>query len=116
MIVLSHNYRGLANPTKILAIKRLVKIHSPSIMLLQETMIVGKKVESSLSASFPGWDFLALDTREDLWNHHMLEEIHTQIQPPLAGIKILSGGYHELLDSLQPSFFRIHMHSIHVKP
>jgi hypothetical protein len=61
MIVLSQNCHRLANFTKKLAIKCIIDLHSPSILLLQETMIVGSKAIDSFTKSFLDWDFLALD-------------------------------------------------------
>jgi hypothetical protein len=61
MIILSFNCRGLANPSKKLAIKRLVDLHQPSVLLLQETMMEGEKTMLTLSFSLLGWDFSATD-------------------------------------------------------
>jgi hypothetical protein len=49
MIILSLNRRGLANPSRKLAIKRLVDLHHPSVILLQETMQERDKAINSLS-------------------------------------------------------------------
>jgi hypothetical protein len=48
--------RDLANPSSKLAIKRLVDLHHPSVILLQETM-QGDKAINSLSPILLGWDF-----------------------------------------------------------
>jgi hypothetical protein len=61
MIILSDNCHRLANPTKNSSIRRLSKIHDPTILLLQETMIGGDKEIKSFSASYIEWEFLSLD-------------------------------------------------------
>jgi hypothetical protein len=61
MIFLSHNCRGLANPSKILAIRRLIDIHNPSLLILQETMMDGETAVKLFSSSLPGWNFIGLD-------------------------------------------------------
>jgi hypothetical protein len=61
MIVLSLNCRGLGNPSIKLALHRLVQVHNPSILWIQETMSEGNKVVKSLSSLLLGWDFLATD-------------------------------------------------------
>jgi hypothetical protein len=67
MIVLSLNCKGLSNPTKKLAIKRLVDLHQPSILLLQESMMEGKKSISLLSPLFPRWGFTSVDASGYAW-------------------------------------------------
>jgi hypothetical protein len=51
MIFLSHNCRGLDNPTKIMAIQRLIEIHKPNLIFLQEMMMEGDTVVKLLSSS-----------------------------------------------------------------
>jgi hypothetical protein len=51
----------LANPSKKLAIKRLIESLKPSIILLQEIMIEGEKTIQELSKFLSGWDFNFID-------------------------------------------------------
>jgi hypothetical protein len=44
-----------------LAIKRLIDLHCPYIILLRESIITWNKVLRSFSTSFPEWDLLAMD-------------------------------------------------------
>lgn len=44
-----------------LAIKGLVRIHSPQIFFLEETMMDGDKVVKLIKDSLPNWEFFALD-------------------------------------------------------
>lgn len=48
MISLTINYRGSNNPSKKLALKRLVNVHKPDVILLQETMTVGGQIVSDI--------------------------------------------------------------------
>jgi hypothetical protein len=96
MIVLSHNCRGLANPAKNLAIKQLIDLHSPSILLLQETMIVGSKAVDSFTKSFPDWDFLALDASGKSsgiltgWRKSSLKLLNSWASPSVLGTHFFS--------------------------
>jgi hypothetical protein len=61
MIFLSLNYRGIANPSKKLALKRLIDSQNPSIIYLQELMIEGDKIIQDLSKLLKGLDFKFVD-------------------------------------------------------
>jgi hypothetical protein len=61
MILMTLNYRGLANPSKKLALKRLVEEINPSIILLQEIMTKGEKTIHELSKILGRWDFSFID-------------------------------------------------------
>jgi hypothetical protein len=60
MILLTLNCRGLANSSKKLALKRLIEVHNPSIIFLQEIMTDGEKVINDLTRILKGWDFSLL--------------------------------------------------------
>jgi hypothetical protein len=47
------------NPSKQLAIIRLLEIYNPSIMMLEEAMMEGVKVINYFYASFLDWEFMA---------------------------------------------------------
>jgi hypothetical protein len=61
VIILYLNCRVIANHPRKLAIKRLVKKHKPSILLLQETIMDGDIDSKIVSHALPIWDFLRLD-------------------------------------------------------
>jgi exonuclease III len=60
LIFLSLNCRGLANPSNKLAIKWLVDLHQPSVLLLQEIIMEGEKAMLTLYSSLSGWDFFTV--------------------------------------------------------
>ena len=61
MNILSFNYRGLAGPHKRSALRRVVEIDQPEIILLQETIGDGLEVKTNLESWFGGWCFETLD-------------------------------------------------------
>jgi hypothetical protein len=63
MIILSLNCIGLANPSKKLSLKRLIDVHSPSIMFLQETMMDEDRATKILSLVLLGWEFKFIDSQ-----------------------------------------------------
>jgi hypothetical protein len=64
MIFLILYGKELANPTKKLAIRRLIESLKPSIILLQETMTNGEEVIQELSKFRIGWEFNYIDAIE----------------------------------------------------
>jgi endonuclease/exonuclease/phosphatase family metal-dependent hydrolase len=63
MKIISLNYRGVAGPSKKVALKRLVASHQPDILMLQETMGESGVVATLLESLFPQWEFTGLDAR-----------------------------------------------------
>jgi hypothetical protein len=63
MICMSLNCRGMGSSSKNLALKHIVEIHKPSIIMLQESMGEGGKLVTDLGRLFAGWDFSYLDAR-----------------------------------------------------
>jgi hypothetical protein len=63
MKILSLNCRGLASPTKKSSLKRLITVHNPDIIFLQETMGISEIVTRALEALLPGWSFVAIDAK-----------------------------------------------------
>lgn len=61
MIWLSYNYRGLANPKKHLAFKRLAQDTRCDILFLQETLCSSDISARTLQTILPGWIFQGLD-------------------------------------------------------
>ena len=53
MILLSYNCRGLTSPQKKSSIKRIIAMHDPQIILLQETMGPSEKVKEALESWIP---------------------------------------------------------------
>jgi hypothetical protein len=53
MKLLSFNCRGVASPSKKLALQRLVEVYQPNILLLQETLGDEGKISSFLESLFP---------------------------------------------------------------
>ena len=60
---MSFNCQGLAGPHKRSALRRVVNLDCPDIMLLQETMRAGEKIKARLESWFGGWFFETLDAR-----------------------------------------------------
>jgi len=60
---MSFNCRGLANPLKTPALKRVVCAEHPDIIMLHETLGISEDVKLWLEKSLPGWQFQALDVR-----------------------------------------------------
>jgi len=61
MIWLSYNYRGLANPKKRLALKRMEKDSRCDILFLQETLCTSDISMKTLQSILPGWVFQGMD-------------------------------------------------------
>jgi exonuclease III len=61
MKILSLNCRGLEIPHKKYALKQLIFLHQPDIIILQETMIDSTSIFATLTSLLPGWTFLGLD-------------------------------------------------------
>ena len=63
MKILSFNCWGLAGPQKRSALRRVVEVDRPDIMLLQVTLGAGVEVKAKLESWFGGWSFETLDAR-----------------------------------------------------
>ena len=57
MKIMSFNYKGLASPQKRSALRRVVELDRPDILLLQETLGVGEETKVRLESWFGGWIF-----------------------------------------------------------
>lgn len=72
MIILSLNCRGLGNISKKLALKCLIHLHKPVILMLQEALSNGDFILQELRSLLPGWDFLCIDAIGRSGNYHRL--------------------------------------------
>jgi len=63
MKIMSFNCRGLAGPLKRPALRRVIDLEHPDILMLQETLGEMEAVKSKLEAMMPGWVFHCLDVR-----------------------------------------------------
>ena len=63
MKILSLNRRGLESPSKKLALKRLVQLHNPHILLLQETVGQEEVIGTFLINPFMHMKFISEDAR-----------------------------------------------------
>ena len=54
MKLMSLNCRGLAGPQKISALRRVIELEHPDVVMLQETLGVGHLFKSRLESWFPG--------------------------------------------------------------
>jgi len=63
MKVMSFNCRGLVGPPKKSALRRVVSLECPDVLLLQETLGVGEEVRMKLEIWFSRWHFEALDVK-----------------------------------------------------
>jgi hypothetical protein len=61
MKFLSFNYRGVENPQKKLALKKLILLNHSSVILLQEMMYFEAYVTKMLESLLPFWKFLETD-------------------------------------------------------
>ena len=78
MKIPSLNYRGLASTQKKLALKRMIQVQKPNIILLQETLGTEEEVSRVLSSISSSFTFLAQSAKGHLgglaivWNPTML--------------------------------------------
>jgi hypothetical protein len=63
MIILSLNVKVVGDTHKKIALKRCFAKFKLDVILLEETMCEGKKVESLLSMSLKHWSFRSLDSK-----------------------------------------------------
>ena len=61
MKIMSFNCQGLAGPLKRHALRRVVDLEHPDVMLLQETLGIGEVIKAKLESWFLGWQFVTLD-------------------------------------------------------
>ena len=57
MKIMSFNCRGLVGPLKRPALRSLIDLEHPDVMLLQETLGVGNVIKAKLESWFLGWKF-----------------------------------------------------------
>ena len=94
MKVLSFKCWGLAGPHKRSALRWVVEIDQPEIMLLQETLGVGLEVKAKLESWFGGWCFETLDVRGCLgglaigWNTRCVKVLNVWGMESVLGISI----------------------------
>ena len=94
MKVLSFKCRGLAGSQKISALRRVVEIDQPEIMLLQDTLGVGLEVKAKLESWFGGWCFETLDVRGRSgglaidWNTRCVKVLNVWGMESVLGISI----------------------------
>jgi hypothetical protein len=60
MISLSLNVRGLGSPSKRISSVRLVEIHRPDVLMIEETMGESHKLVKELGKFFKDYDFRSL--------------------------------------------------------
>jgi len=63
MKIMSFNCRGLAGPLKRPALRRVLDLEHPDVLMLQETLGEMEAVKSKLEGMLPGWVFQCLDVR-----------------------------------------------------
>ena len=82
MKIMSFNYRGLAGPLKRPALRRVVDLEHPVVMLLQETLGIGDMIKAKLESWFLDWQFVTLDVRGRSgglamgWNTHVVKALN----------------------------------------
>ena len=82
MKIMSFNHQGLAGPLKRPALRRVVDLKNPDVMLLQDTLGVGDVIKAKLESWFLGWQFVTLDVRGRSgglamgWNTHMVKALN----------------------------------------
>ena len=78
----SFNCRGLAGPLKRPALRRVVDLEHPDVIILQETLGVGDVIKEKLESWFQGWQFVTLDVRGHLgglamgWNTRVVKALN----------------------------------------
>ena len=96
MKIMSFNCRGLSSPHKLSALKRVVCLEHPDILLLQEILGVGGVVKVRLESWFPGWIFETLDVRghsgglEIRWNERTIKALNPWGMESVLGLKFLA--------------------------
>jgi len=79
-----------------LAIRRLIDIHNPNLLILQETMMEGDTTEKLFSSSLPGWNFIGLDAYGKSssplmeWRTHSLQLTNSWAMPFVLGTHFFS--------------------------
>jgi len=74
-----------------MAIRRLVDLHNPSLLVLYETMIEGDSAVKLFSSSFPGWNFIGMDAFGRLdrlltnWRKESLKIVTSWAMPTILG-------------------------------
>ena len=95
MKLMSFNCRVLAGPHKISALKRVVGLEHPDILMLQETLCVGEVVKAKLQSWFPGWNFETLNVRgcygglEISWNERTAKALNLWGMESVLGMNFL---------------------------
>jgi exonuclease III len=62
MIVVTLNVRGVGGSSKYLALKRLLELVKPDVMLIQETMVGVEKARDLFVKLLPHWFFCGVDS------------------------------------------------------
>ena len=65
MTIHSYNSRVLASMPKKIALKELMKLHTPDVLFIQETLGQGEEVLDTLTKMFPGWVSIPWTLKED---------------------------------------------------
>lgn len=103
MLPVSLNLRGVGAALKMLALRRLLKIHYPEMIFLQETMTTGLNAREFLWRFLPNWDCAATDSTSlsggllAAWNPRLLS-LHSF---RVGGGILLIGKHRELGVDLQ---------------
>jgi exonuclease III len=96
MKIMSFNCRGLVNPHKKLALKRVVINDHPDVIFLQETLGDGEVVCVALETMFLRWDFITLDVRGRSgglvveWNSKTVKILNSWGLDSCLGIELIS--------------------------
>ena len=94
MKVLSFNCKGLVCPHKRSALRQVVELYQPEIILLQETLGEGLEVKTNLESQFGGWCFETLDVRGHSsylaigWNSRSVKVLNVWGMESILGISI----------------------------
>jgi len=96
MKVMSFNCRGLAGPKKKSALKRVLTLEHPDVILLQETLGEGDIIKEHLESWFTGWSFVTLDVRGRSgglavgWRTSALKVISAWGMESVLGVEVMS--------------------------
>jgi len=95
MIILSFNARGVGSAPKILALKRLIEISKPDIVLIQETMCLAAKAKEVFSIFMKEWTLVASNATG------LYEGLLTTLKPNISVFNLVlipSGFFVEILN------------------
>jgi hypothetical protein len=89
---------GFIKPLKKSALKRLVTLHQPNIIFLEETLADEHSATQALLNLFPGWAFLGLDASGRSgglvtgWNLRRLKPLNSWASYSCLGLEVLTEG------------------------